>query len=50
MTNSIAIEIFFFTSSFIIFMIGILNYFKQKKMIAENEKNIGDYKNEYYGK
>ena len=24
--------------------------FKQKKMIAENEKNIGDYKNEYYGK
>jgi putative membrane protein len=50
MTNSIAIEIFFFSSSFIIFLIGILNYFKQKKMIAENEKNIGDYKNEYYGK
>jgi putative membrane protein len=51
MTNSsVAIEIFFFTSSFIIFLIGILNYFKQKKMIAENEKNIGDYKNEYYGK
>lgn len=33
-----------------VFMIGILNYLKQKKMIAENEKNIGDYKNEYYGK
>ena len=50
MTNSVVIEIFFFTSSFIIFLIGILNYFKKKKMIAENEKNIGDYKNEYYGK
>ena len=49
MTNSIAIEIFFFTSSFIIFLIGIINYFRQKKMIIESEKNIGDYKREYYG-
>ena len=48
MTNSIAIEIFFFTSSFIIFLIGIINYFRQKKMIIESEKNIGDYKMEYY--
>jgi putative membrane protein len=48
MTNSIAIEIFFFTSSFIIFLIGIINYFRQKKMINESEKNIGDYKLEYY--
>jgi putative membrane protein len=47
-TDSIAIEIFFFTSSFIIFLIGIINYFKQKKMITESEKNIGDYKMEYY--
>jgi putative membrane protein len=47
MTDSIAIEIFFFTSSFVIFLIGILNYFKQKKMILENEKHIGDYKMEY---
>lgn len=39
-TNSIAIEIFFFTSSFIIFLIGIINYFRQKKMILENKKNI----------
>jgi putative membrane protein len=48
MTNSIAIEIFFFTSSFIIFLIGIINYFRQKKMIIESEKNIGDYKMEYH--
>ena len=47
-TDSIAIEIFFFTSSFIIFLIGIINYFRQKKMIIESEKNIGDYKMEYY--
>jgi len=30
MTDSLAIEIFFFTSYFIIFLIGIINYFKQK--------------------
>ncbi len=42
------IEIFFFASSFIIFLIGIINYFKHKKMIFENEKHIGDYKMQYY--
>ncbi len=40
MKDSIAIEIFFFTSSFIIFLIGIANYFLQKKMILETKKNI----------
>lgn len=50
MTDSIAIEIFFFTSSFIVFLIGVVNYFRQKKMIGESEKNIGDYKNEYFEK
>lgn len=38
--DSIIIEISFFTSSFIIFLIGVLNYFKQKKMIHENKKDI----------
>ena len=46
--NSFIIEISFFLSSFLIFIIGVFNYFKHKKMILENEKHIGDYKMEYY--
>ena len=46
--NSFAIEISFFISAFLIFFVGVFNYFKHKKMISENEKNIGDYKMEYY--
>ncbi len=46
--NSFAIEISFFISAFLIFFIGVFNYFKHKKMILENEKHIGDYKMEYY--
>lgn len=47
--NGFIIEWFLFISSFVIFCIGIFNYFRQKKMILENEKHIGDYKMEYYG-
>jgi putative membrane protein len=46
--NSFVIEMSFFASSFLIFFIGLFNYFKHKKMILENEKHIGDYKMEYY--
>jgi putative membrane protein len=46
--NSFVIEWFLFISSFVIFCIGIFNYFKHKKMILDNEKHIGDYKLEYY--
>ena len=46
--NSFIIEWFLFISSFVIFCIGIFNYFKHKKMISDNEKHIGDYKMEYY--
>ncbi|HWS59878.1 MAG TPA: DUF202 domain-containing protein [Flavobacterium sp.] len=46
--NSFIIEWFLFISSFVIFCVGIFNYFKHKKMILENEKHIGDYKMEYY--
>jgi putative membrane protein len=46
--NSFIIEWFLFISSFVIFCIGVLNYYKHKKMILENEKHIGDYKMEYY--
>lgn len=45
--NSFIIEWFLFISSFVIFCIGIFNYFKHKKMILDNEKHIGDYKMEY---
>lgn len=46
--NSTVIEIALFTASAIIFIIGIFNYFKHKKSIAENKKHIGNYQLEYY--
>lgn len=46
--NSIVIEIILFSVSGIIFIIGIFNYFKHKKLILENKKHIGDYQLEYY--
>ena len=46
--NSIVIEIVLFSVSGIIFIIGIFNYFKHKKLILENKKHIGDYQLEYY--
>lgn len=44
---SLIIEVSFFVSSFLILAVGIFNYFKHKKIILENEKNIGNYKKEY---
>jgi len=38
--DNLFIEVSFFVSSFLIFLIGIVNYYNQKKMIHENEKNI----------
>lgn len=46
--NSSIIEITLFTVSFVIFVLGIANYFKHKKSILENKKHIGDYQLEYY--
>ncbi len=46
--NSTLIEVSLFTVSFVIFVLGILNYFKHKKTILENKKHIGDYQLEYY--
>ena len=46
--NSILIEVTFYLISFIILTIGVLNYFKHKKIISENEKHVGDYKLDYY--
>lgn len=46
--NSIVIEIVLFSVSGIIFIIGIYNYFKHKKLILDDKKHIGDYQLEYY--
>lgn len=46
--NSTVIEIALFIVSFAIFELGIVNYFKHKKSILENEKHIGDYQIAYY--
>ncbi|WP_317900006.1 DUF202 domain-containing protein [Aurantibacillus circumpalustris] len=41
------IEISFFVISFVILTTGILNYFKQRRLILNSEKHIGNYKLEY---
>ncbi len=46
--NSLLIEIALFITSFVIFVLGTLNYLKHKKSILENKKHIGDYQLEYY--
>lgn len=46
--NSILIEVAFYTISFFILALGIVNFFKHKKLILENKKHIGNYKLEYY--
>lgn len=46
--NSFLIELAFYSISFVILVLGILNFFKHKKMISENRKHVGNYKLEYY--
>lgn len=46
--NSIVIEIVLFIISFVIFVLGIVNYLNHKKSISKNKKHIGDYQLEYY--
>lgn len=41
------IEIVFIVISVILLAVGIFNFLKQKKNIADSEKHIGDYKMEY---
>ncbi len=45
--HSVIFEISFFIVSFGLFVTGILNYLRQKKLIYESEKHVGDYKIEY---
>jgi putative membrane protein len=46
--DSALIAISFYAVAFVILLLGIVNFFKQRKMITENEKHIGDYKLDYY--
>lgn len=46
--NSIIVEITLYTIAIVILILGLLNFFKHKKMITENKKQIGDYKLDYY--
>ena len=46
--NSTIIEVSFYLIAFVILILGIVNFFKQRKMITENKKHIGDYKLDYY--
>lgn len=46
--NSIVIEISFYTIAFVILSLGLLNFFKHRKMITENRKHIGHHKLDYY--
>ncbi len=45
--NSFIFELSFFIASFGLFITGIINYLRQKKMIDDSEKHIGDYKINY---
>lgn len=42
------VEIIFYIISALLFVVGIVNYFKQKNIILKNKANIGDYKTDYY--
>ena len=45
--NSLVFELSFFIASFALLVTGIINYFRQKKMIDDSEKHVGDYKINY---
>lgn len=45
--NAIFYEFVLHIFSGLLFIIGLINYFYNKKLIKENEKHIGDYKIEY---
>jgi putative membrane protein len=38
--NSIVIEVSFYLIAFVILILGIVNFFKQRKMITENENTL----------
>jgi len=45
--NSLLFQITFYVVSFSTMIIGVYNYFKQKRLIQNSEIHIGDYKIDY---
>jgi putative membrane protein len=45
--KSILIQLAFFVASFLILIVGIANYMRQKRKINESEIHIGNYKTDY---
>lgn len=45
--NGLIIQVVLFSSSFILFTYGVINYFIHKKKIKDSETHIGNYKDEY---
>lgn len=45
--NSLLFQITFYAVSLSILVIGLYNYFKQKRLIKNSEIHIGDYKIDY---
>ena len=45
--NSLLFQITFYMVSFSTMVIGVYNYFKQKRLIQNSEIHIGDYKTDY---
>ncbi len=41
------VEILFWAIGIVILFVGVIRFFKQKKKLKENEKNIGNYKLEW---
>ncbi len=44
------LEILFYLISISVFVVGIFNYFRHKRLIELSKVNIGDYKDEYLNK
>lgn len=45
--NGLIIQVLLFSTSFILFMYGVINYFVHKRKIKSSEIHIGKYKDEY---
>lgn len=45
--NSLLFQITFYVVSFSTMVIGVYNYFKQKRLIQNSKIHIGDYKTDY---
>jgi putative membrane protein len=42
------LEVIFFTISLVLLIYGLHNFFRNKKIIEESRRNIGNYQDDYY--